>query len=195
LASSELTSDKLLQAARTLRRPRSHIAKRVEGVNPTESFRDSSQRCGSTINGAVRQMKEGVRITRTTLDNARSGAPECLVPLHRVVKLFDAACRQQFCQGYRVFYRKVRALPMMWKHAMSGVTQQHNATALPGSQWPHCEQTPAKTVRDCAYHLGNGWMPTGESRDSLVMRDRRNPIIVHPGRWPFDNGKEIDVQS
>jgi hypothetical protein len=48
---------------------------------------------------------------------------------------------------------------MMWKHAMRAVTQQHNATALPGLQ--AALRTPlAETVRDRAYHLDNGWMPT-----------------------------------
>jgi hypothetical protein len=56
-----------------------HIAKRVEGVNPTESLWDSSQRGGSTIDGLVGQMKQHVRRTRTTLDNALPGAAECLV--------------------------------------------------------------------------------------------------------------------
>jgi hypothetical protein len=150
-------------------------------VNPTESLWDSSQRGGSTIDGVVGQMQQGVRRTRTTLDNARPGAPECLVPLHCIIKFFDAACCQELCEGYRVLYCKIGALPMMWKHAVRGVTQQHNAPALPGLKWPDREQTPAKTVGDRAYHFDNGWMPALESRDGLVVRDRRNPILLRPG--------------
>jgi hypothetical protein len=150
-------------------------------VDPTESLWGSSQRGGSTIDGVVGQMKEGIRRTRTALDNTRPGAPECLVPLHRIVKLFDAACCQQLCQGYRILYRKIGALPMMWKHSVRGVTQQHNAAALPGLEWPDREQTPAKIVGNRAYHFDNGWMPALESRDRLVVGDWRNPILMRPG--------------
>jgi 1,6-anhydro-N-acetylmuramate kinase len=150
-------------------------------VNPTESLWDSSQRGGSTIDGLVGQMKQRVRRTRTTLDNARPGTPECLVTLHRIVKFFDAACIQQLCQGYRILNRKIGPLPMMGKHAVRGVTQQHNASALPGLEWPDREQTPAKIVDNRAYHFDNGWMPALESRDGLVVGDRRNPILLRPG--------------
>jgi hypothetical protein len=55
-----------------------------------------------------------------------------------------------------------------------------NAAALPGLEWPDREQTPAKAVGDRAYHFDSGGMPTLESRDGLMMRDRRNPILVRP---------------
>jgi hypothetical protein len=140
-------------------------------------------------------MQHGVRGEGTALDGSRPGAPQRLVTLHSAVKLFNAARPQQFCLGYRVLNSNVSALPMMWQHAVRGVAYQHNATAMPSLQWPYCEQTPAKAVRDSAYHFDDGWMPTPESRDGLVMCDWRDPILMRPGYWPFNDGEKIDVKS
>jgi hypothetical protein len=129
------------------------------------------------------------------LDDARPGAPQLLVKFHHVIKLFEAARSQQFRQGYRVLNRNVSPLPMMRQHAVRGVAHQHNAAALPGSQGPDREQAPAETVRDRAYHFDNGGMPALEGRNGLLVCHRRNPMLMRPGRWSFDNGEKIDVQS
>ena len=84
---------------------------------------------------------------------------------------------------------------MVRQHSVRGVAHQYRAATLPIRQWRDFEQPPTKVVLHGAYHFDNGGMPSFESGERDVVRDRRNPALVRPRLWSFDNGEKIYVRS
>ena len=84
-------------------------------------------------------MQHRVRVVGASLHHASTDASHRLILLYCLVEIFDAPGPQQYCQCYRILDCKVGALAVMRKHSVRGVTHQHNATALPGPQWPNFE--------------------------------------------------------
>src|SRR3954451_21294691 len=118
---------------------------------------------------SIGQVEKTIGYPGTALDLARARSPNFLISGQDRLEIIRTRLGQEGRQCEGVLYGRVGALPVVGKHRVGRVAEQHLAAVVPTKQRTQNEEPPAHAVWHRVDHLRDSGVPTLEEADWLLV--------------------------